>query len=76
MTKFDKNFERIFAAFDKALENADTSFKKAKSATSATTETYLIINFGKPRLKTFFRFIKCAFQVLFTGKTKLFVKKK
>src|ERR1035437_3830230 len=54
--KFNKSqFKRIFASFDKAMDNAFAERSEEQYTTStktAVSESYLTINFGKPRIKT------------------------
>jgi hypothetical protein len=68
--------------FDKAFEKADEAFKEAsKGFKQAATEGKATVicstaTFQNRHFQTFQYLIKCAFQVLFTGKTTIRIKKR
>lgn len=88
-SKFDgKDYDDVFKAADSAFEKAQEAFDMAgdycthifESSTSSNTTTAADkpknteIKFSGNRWNSFWKFIKCAFQILFTNKTSIVFK--
>lgn len=64
-----------FEQMDKAFATADEAMKRAFGAPKPVPGQ-IRINFQNRRGPTFLTFLGCAFEILFTGKTTLVVKKR
>jgi hypothetical protein len=65
------SFDEAFARAEAAFRAADKLFEQQPKFPS----DHIRINFSGRRGATFFKFIGCALDILFTGKTTLVVKK-
>jgi hypothetical protein len=72
--------DNAFISADEAFRHADKILKDApkgipKEPVENTSISYMTINFKRRRIKHFFKFLGCAIQILFTGKTQLKIRK-
>lgn len=68
---------QAFEQMDKAFATADEAMNRAFNAPKPSPNPgHIRINFINRRWATFSKFLGCAFEILFTGKTTLVVKKR
>lgn len=75
--KMKQAAEELHGIFQREFERAN-GFKPEtpKSSTPPPKDNNIRINFTNRRISTFFTFIGCAFEILFSGKTTLVIKKR
>jgi len=69
--RIQQSFEQMQKAMDHAEKLMDAAIEQPR-----VNKNHIRINFANRRLSTFWKFIGCAFQILFTGRTTLTVKKR
>ena len=72
----DKDIRRAFEEMGRAFDVNQSAFNEVFEQRKKVKQEDIHINFSSRRWATFSKFIGCALEILFTGKTTLVIKKR